>query len=156
MGKNHASPPGVGHANKTYRQPLWPIKTKTMKQFSKLIYLAILIVLGSCINNNEVRIFIENQSKISDSLVIRDLITEDPIVILPYTVSDTLIKINEPIVVSIASLSNSDNNLHLGILSPNSDKSLKIDSSGNLKSNYLADSLLQYLFISKCDKKSHK
>ncbi|HQH25067.1 MAG TPA: hypothetical protein PLM01_07840 [Bacteroidales bacterium] len=127
-----------------------------MKQFSKLIYLAILIVLGSCINNNEVRIFIENQSKISDSLVIRDLITEDPIVILPYTVSDTLIKINEPIVVSIASLSNSDNNLHLGILSPNSDKSLKIDSSGNLKSNYLADSLLQYLFISKCDKKSHK
>ena len=88
--------------------------------------------------------------------MIRDLITEDPIVILPYTVSDTLIKINEPIVVSIASLSNSDNNLHLGILSPNSDKSLKIDSSGNLKSNYLADSLLQYLFISKCDKKSHK
>ena len=119
-----------------------------MKQISKLIYFAILILLGSCTNNNGIKISIKNQSGKNDSIVIRNLITEEPIIILPYNVYHSEIIINEPIVVSIAPLRDNNNNFHLGILTPNSEKSLTIDYSGKLISNSLADSLLHYLFTS--------
>ncbi len=130
--------------NKTLK----PIKPKTIKQIPKLICFVILILTGSCTNNNGIKIFIENQGDKNDSLVIRNLITEEPIIILPCNIGDTLIKTDEPIVVSINRLVDNDMNFHLGILTPNSEKSLIIDSGGKVISNSLADSLLHYLFTS--------
>jgi thiol-disulfide isomerase/thioredoxin len=119
-----------------------------MRQFLNLIFLAGIMLLGGCNPNNQVRIFIDNQSELKDSLVIRDFITQEHIVILPYNVPVTLIKIDYPTLFSIARLSDPDNSLYWGILSPNRDKTIKIDSGEKLGTNCLADSLLHQLFVS--------
>lgn len=119
-----------------------------MKRISKLIYFLSFLIIGSCNSNDGIRISIINQSETSDSLIIRNLITEDPILILPFSATDTLIELNEPVVVSISNSGSSESNSLLGILLPNRNKLLKIDSNSGLKSHCLADSLLHYLFIS--------
>lgn len=119
-----------------------------MKQILKPICFVILILLVvSCNNNSGVKIVIENQSERRDSLLIRDLITQEPIIILDYNSPDTLIKINKPIVVTYASLRD-NNNSHLGILTPNSEKLIVIDYNGKIISRSKADSLLHWLYTS--------
>ena len=85
-------------------QTLWPIKTILLTM--KIIILAVGVLLLYGCSTKNVKISVESLDAMKDSIIIKDLITEKPIIVFSTCDKKVEFTINEPTIVSIESQNN--------------------------------------------------
>lgn len=113
-----------------------------------IIFIFGILLLVSWTKEVNVKIKIESQSEIKDSIIIRDLITGGRIFTFSSDNEEIEFNLMEPTVVSIESMNNPQRFPQLGILYNGKITKLRVSPNNILTSNNVADSLLQYLFSS--------
>lgn len=111
----------------------------------RIILLKVVILLLCSCSTKNVKISVEPLGPMKDSIIIKDLITEKPIVVFSTCDKEIEFTINEPTIVSIESQNDPQRFSLLSILYNGKSFGIQRNPNNDLSSTNLADSLLQYL-----------
>lgn len=114
----------------------------------RIIILAVGILLLYGCSTKNIKISVESLDSMKDSIIIKDLITEKPIIVFSTCEKKVEFTINEPTIVSIESQNNPQRFSLLSILYNGKSFGIQRNPQDVLSTTNLADSLLQYLFSS--------